>query len=49
MNLMSSIAKTFVGSVIAIVNTDPTRDSGITWYRDAVSCGISFMTVGSIS
>ena len=31
MNLMSSMAKTFVGSVMAMVRTDPTRDSGITW------------------
>ena len=31
MNLMSSMANTFVGSVIAIVSTDPTRESGITW------------------
>jgi len=30
MNLMSSMAKTFVGSVIAMVNTEPTRESGIT-------------------
>ena len=31
MNLISSIAKTLVGSVMAMVRTEPTRDSGITW------------------
>src|SRR5207302_1853076 len=31
MNLMSSIAKTLVGSVMAMVSTEPTRESGITW------------------
>src|SRR5207249_2885903 len=30
MNLMSSIAKTFVGSVMAMVRTEPTRESGMT-------------------
>ena len=31
MNLMSSMAKTFVGSVIAIVSVEPTRESGTIW------------------
>jgi len=30
-DLMSSIAKTLVGSVMAMVRTEPTRDSGMTW------------------
>ena len=49
MNLMSSIAKTLVGSVIAIVSVAPARDSGTIWYLCAVSAGISLMTAGSIS
>ena len=32
MNLMSSIAKTLVGSVIAIVSVAPARLSGTIWY-----------------
>ncbi len=44
MNLMSSIAKTLVGSVIAIVSVAPARDSGTIWYLCAVSAGISLMT-----
>ena len=40
MNLMSSIAKTLVGSVIAIVRVLPERLSGTIWYLCAVSVGI---------
>src|SRR3954470_12679239 len=49
MNLMSSMAKTLVGSVIAIVSVAPERLSGIIWYLWAVSAGISLMMPGSIS
>jgi hypothetical protein len=48
MNLMSSIAKTLVGSVIAIVRVLPERLSGMTWYLRAVSVGTSLTMVGSI-
>ena len=46
MNLMSSIAKTLVGSVIAIVSVAPARLSGTIWYFCAVSAGISLTTAG---
>ena len=46
MNLMSSIAKTLVGSVIAIVSVAPARLSGTIWYFCAVSAGMSLMTRG---
>ena len=46
MNLMSSIAKTLVGSVIAIVSVAPERLSGTIWYLCAVSGGISLTTAG---
>ena len=49
MNLMSSMANTFVGSVMAIVSVAPTRLSGTIWYFCAVSRGISLTTVGSMS
>ena len=49
MNLMSSMAKTLVGSVIAIVSVAPARVSGMIWYFCAVSAGTSLMTAGSIS
>ena len=49
MNLMSSMANTLVGSVIAIVSVAPARLSGTIWYFWAVSAGISLMTAGSIS
>ena len=49
MNLMSSMAKTFVGSVIAIVSVAPERLSGTIWYFCAVSGGMSLMTDWSIS
>ena len=49
MNLMSSMANTLVGSVIAIVSVAPERLSGMIWYFCAVSAGISLMTAGSIS
>ena len=49
MNLMSSMANTLVGSVIAIVSVAPERDSGTIWYFWAVSAGTSLMTAGSIS
>ena len=31
MNLISSMAKTLVGSVIAMVSVEPTRESGTIW------------------
>ena len=46
---MSSMAKTFVGSVIAIVRVAPDRLSGMIWYFCAVSAWMSLMTAGSIS
>ena len=49
MNLMSSMANTLVGSVIAIVSVAPARDNGTIWYFCAVSAGTSFTTAGSIS
>ena len=49
MNLMSSMANTLVGSVIAIVSVAPARLSGMIWYFCAVSAGMSLMTAGSIS
>ena len=48
MNLMSSIAKTLVGSVIAIVSVLPERLSGMIWYLRAVSVGTSLTMVRSI-
>ncbi len=48
MNLMSSMANTLVGSVIAIVSVAPDRESGMIWYFCAVSAGTSLMTLGSI-
>ena len=49
MNLMSSMANTLVGSVIAIVSVAPARLSGTIWYLCAVSEGISLTIAGSIS
>ena len=49
MNLMSSMANTLVGSVIAIVRVAPARLSGTIWYLCAVSDGISLTMPGSIS
>ena len=49
MNLMSSMANTLVGSIIAIVNVAPARLSGTIWYLWAVSAGISLMMPASIS
>ena len=49
MNLMSSMAKTFVGSAMAIVSTAPERESGSTWYFRAVSAGMILMIAGSTS
>ena len=49
MNLMSSMANTLVGSVIAIVSVAPARLSGTIWYFWAVSAGISLTIAGSIS
>ena len=49
MNLMSSMANTLVGSVIAIVSVAPARLSGTIWYFCAVSAGISLTIAGSIS
>ena len=43
------MAKTLVGSVIAIVSVAPERLSGTIWYLCAVSAGISLMMPGSIS
>ncbi len=49
MNLMSSMAKTLVGSAIAIVRVAPERESGSTWYFLAVSAGMILMIAGSTS
>ena len=49
MNFTSSMAKTLVGSVIAIVSVAPARLSGTIWYLRAVSAGTSLITAGSIS
>ncbi len=49
MNLMSSSAKTLVGSVIAIVSVAPDRPMGTIWYFCAVSAGISLRTETSMS
>ena len=49
MNLMSSMANTFVGSVIAIVSVAPDRESGTIWYFCAVSAGTSLTTAASTS
>ena len=49
MNFTSSMAKTLVGSVIAMVSVAPSRLSGTIWYLRAVSAGTSLMTAGSIS
>ena len=49
MNLMSSIAKTLVGSTIAMVSVAPVRLTGTTRYFCATSEGISLMTASSIS
>ncbi len=49
MNLMSSMANTLVGSVIAIVSVAPARLSGTIWYFCAVSAGMSLTMPGSIS
>ena len=46
MNLMSSMAKTLVGSAIAIVIVAPAWLTGRMWYFCAVSAGISLMTDG---
>ena len=48
MNLMSSIAKTFVGSLIAIVSVAPEWLTGIIMYFCAMSPGTSLTTTGSI-
>ena len=49
MNLMSSMANTFVGSAMAIVSVAPDRESGRTWYLRAVSAGMILMMAGSTS
>jgi hypothetical protein len=49
MNLMSSMAKTFVGSAMARVSLAPESDSGSTWYFRAVSAGTILMIRGSTS
>ena len=49
MNLMSSMANTFVGSAIAIVSVAPDRDSGRIWYLRDVSAGMILMIAGSTS
>ena len=48
MNLMSSIAKTLVGSPIAMVNVAPVLFTGRTPYLRATSPGTILMTAGSI-
>ena len=49
MNLMSSIAKTLVGSPIAIVSVAPVLFTGSTPYLRATSAGTILTTAGSIS
>jgi hypothetical protein len=49
MNLMSSMAKTLVGSLMARLKTAPAREIGITWYFRQVSPGRTFRTVASMS
>ena len=49
MNLMSSMAKTFVGSAIAIVIVAPVLLTGRMLYLRATSAATSFRTAGSIS
>ena len=49
MNLMSSMANTFVGSPIAIVSVAPVLFTGRTPYLRATSAGTILMTLGSIS
>src|SRR5216684_7140682 len=49
MNLMSSMAKTLVGSPIAIVSVAPVLFTGSTPYFRATSPGTILMTKGSIS
>src|SRR6185503_16589091 len=49
MNLMSSMAKTFVGSDIAIVSVAPVLLTGRTPYFRATSPGTTLMIAGSIS
>ena len=47
MNLMSSMANTFVGSAMAMVRVAPERDR--IWYLRAVSAGMILMMAGSTS
>jgi hypothetical protein len=49
MNLMSSMAKTFVGSAMAMVIVAPVLLTGRMLYLRATSAGISLMTEASIS
>ncbi len=49
MNLMSSMAKTFVGSAMAMVSVAPDRERGRIWYFLAVSAGMILMMAGSTS
>ena len=49
MNLMSSIAKTFVGSIIAMVTVAPALATGRIVYLRATSAGMILMTASSIS
>src|SRR5260221_7218876 len=49
MNLMSSMANTFVGSAMAMVKVAPERERGRIWYFRAVSAGMILMMVGSTS
>ena len=49
MNLMSSMAKTFVGSAMAIVSVAPERLRGRIWYFRDVSEGMILMMAGSTS
>ena len=43
------MAKTSVGSMVAMVKVEPARLSGRTWYFRAVSSGMSFTIEGSTS
>ena len=49
MNLMSSMAKTFVGSIIAMVIVAPALVTGRMVYLRAMSAGMILMTASSIS
>ena len=49
MNFTSSMANTLVGSAMASVSVVPVRPTGMTWYFEALSAGISRTMAGSRS